>query len=213
LWLELAELYEQEGLADAAGFSYRRVIEAFAGDEPQHKSTRRVALLKLARLYISLERWSDAHSALSQVTKLHPVRPAPAQPCSSVHQLTAAAHAHTTAHAHAHAQDNPVALFMQGLVSAHNKEYNKARALLLNAQRREERKTGAPLPLTHLHLSQLCEQITNKDLPAALAHAQLELALLQGASSASASSSAVAVPPSVFDLVQARIDKLAPARE
>lgn len=102
-----------------------------------------------------------------------------------------------------------MALFMQGVVSAHNKEYNKARALLLNAQRREERKTGAPLPLTHLHLSQLCEQITNKDLPAAQAHAQLELALLQGASA----SSSVAVPPSVFDKVQARIDKLAPARE
>jgi hypothetical protein len=95
-----------------------------------------------------------------------------------------------------------MAMFMHGVVRAHHKEYSKARAALLNAQRREERKTGAPLPLTHLHLSQTFEQL--KELPTALTHAQRELDLLR----AHAASSIVAVPPSVLEKVEARMSKL-----
>lgn len=68
-WHELAEVYSQQGLIDAAEFTYKHIARVFASD----KSVRLVAELQLAHLYISHEKWEDARSTMANVTKLQSV--------------------------------------------------------------------------------------------------------------------------------------------
>lgn len=62
LWLELAELYLRKGLADAAEFCYEQAAKALSGDPQQL-----VALLMLAQLYVTLQKWDNAQEVLAQL--------------------------------------------------------------------------------------------------------------------------------------------------
>lgn len=71
-------------------------------------------------------------------------------------------------------------LYLQGLIFIHKKEYYKARAVILDSIRKEERRTGTPLPLAHWHLAQIYAQLKDERANA-LSHAQQELTLLSSA--------------------------------
>lgn len=94
-------------------------------------------------------------------------------------------------------------LYLQGVVFAHKKEYYKARAVFVDSVRREERRTGVPMPLAHWHLAQIYAKLKD-ELPNALTHAQRELDLLTSADPG-------VVPPQLREKVEAMVTELSQA--